>query len=68
MPSYRIYHVGPDGRLRLGDQFHAPHDEAAVVSAGGLVLKGQPAELWEGGRMIGRFSGRGDFRQGRGDG
>jgi hypothetical protein len=66
VPSYRIYHVGNGGRLRLGDLFQAPHDEAAVASAEPLLIQGQEAELWQGGRIVGRFSAHGAFTPSRG--
>jgi hypothetical protein len=66
LPNYRIYHVGNGGRLRLGDLLQAPHDEAAVASAATLLTRGQEAELWQGGRLVGRFSARGEFLRGHG--
>jgi hypothetical protein len=52
--------------LRLGDLFQAPHDEAAVASAEPLLIQGQEAELWQGGRIVGRFSAHGAFTPSRG--
>jgi len=54
MKSYRIYVVGPDGRLQLGLAFQAADDRVAGVEAEGAVARGQVAELWEGGRLVGR--------------
>ena len=54
MKSYRIYIVGPDGRLQLGLAFQAANDRAAGAEAQGAVARGQVAELWEGGRLVGR--------------
>ena len=68
MPTYRIYHVATGGRLRLGDLFQAANDEAAIASAGGLLMRGEPAELWEGGRLVGRFSAQGAYTPRHGDG
>jgi hypothetical protein len=64
--TYRIYHVGSGDRLRLGETFHATSDDEAVKSARPLLSRGQPAELWEGGRIVGRFSKIHDFLPGGG--
>lgn len=61
MKSYQIYIVGPDGRLQLGLAFQATDDRTAGAEAEGAVLRGQVAELWEGGRMVGRVSRAGVF-------
>jgi hypothetical protein len=55
LKAYRIYLVGPDGRVQLGHAFEALHDDAARERALAHAGDGQVAELWEGGRMIGRF-------------
>jgi len=62
--AYRIYIVGTDGRLQLGQAFEAVDDRAAVARAEGAASKGQTAELWEGGRMVGRVGLDGVFRLG----
>ena len=64
MPTYRIYHVGDDGRLRLGDRVEAAQDDLAAATASSLLFEGQAAELWDGGRLVGRFSKTGDFTRG----
>ena len=64
MKAYRIYIVDSDGRLQLGQAFEASDDRAASERAVGLAVKGQTAELWEGGRMVGRVSKHGDFSTG----
>jgi len=56
LPTYRIYHVGSGGRLRVGETFVAEGDREAVARAHGQLVPGQPAELWEWGRPIGRFT------------
>lgn len=66
MPSYRIYRVGAAGRLALGQTFHALSDAEAVQRAEGLHQSGTAAELWEGGRLVGRFSKQGMFTPGSG--
>jgi len=62
--AYRIYIVGSDGRLQLGEAFEAPDDGAAIERARELAAKGQSAELWEGGRMVGQASPPGAFKTG----
>ncbi len=64
MKSYRIYIVDPDGRLHLGQAFEAVDDRAAGVQAEGAAQRGRTAELWEGGRMVGRVSEDGTFKAG----
>ena len=61
-----MYRVGPGGRLQQGQAFQAEHDRAAVDHARGLHDGVHPAELWEGGRLIGRFSKLGLFSSGAG--
>ena len=56
MATYRIYHVGCGGRLRLGETFMASCDEEAVIKARPLLSTGHSAELWGAGRLVGRFS------------
>lgn len=62
--SYRIYHVGGGGRLNLGETFTAPGDAEAVQRARGQLIRAHAAELWEGGRLVGRFSKAHDFTSG----
>jgi len=62
--AYRIYIVGAGGRLQLGQAFEAADDRAAIPRAEALAAKGQVAELWEGGRMVGRVGKDGAFRAG----
>lgn len=66
MKAYRIYIVGPDGRLQLGQAFEAADDQAAAARAEGLAARGQTAELWEGGRMVGQVSRLGVYKPGAG--
>ena len=66
MKAYRIYIVSPDGRLQLGQAFEAADDRAAIPRAEALAAKGQIAELWEGGRMVGRVDKDGTFSAGGG--
>jgi hypothetical protein len=54
--SYRIYIVDPDGRLQLGLAFEAVDDHAAGQQARSVARRGRAAELWAGGRLVGRVS------------
>lgn len=62
--AYRIYIVGSDGRLQLGQAFEAPDDRTAGALAELAAVRGQLAELWEGGRLVGRVSTQGVFGMG----
>jgi hypothetical protein len=64
LKAYRIYIVGSDGRLQLGKAFEATDDIVAGATAETHAVRGQIAELWEGGRMVGRVSKHGVFTQG----
>ena len=66
MASYRIYHVGAGGRLQLGEAFSASDDATAVDIARDHRQHGAEAELWAGGRLLGRFSKQGVFTAGPG--
>jgi hypothetical protein len=59
--AYRIYIIGSDGRLQLGHAFEALDDVVAAGRAKSHAARGQVAELWEGGRMVGRVSEDGVF-------
>jgi hypothetical protein len=62
--SYRIYILGPDGRLQLGQAFEEADDTVAGVRAVTLSVSGQAAELWEAGRRVGQVSTDGVFTPG----
>jgi hypothetical protein len=59
--SYRIYIIGQDGRLKLGEAFEAASDGDAITRAEAAAVTGESAELWEGGRMVGVTSADGVF-------
>lgn len=59
-----MYHVDGGGRLRLGDTFPAASDAEAVAKARAMLRPGQGAELWDGGRMAGRFTRTHEFLPG----
>lgn len=50
----------------LGETFHGSTDAEAVQRAQGLHQAGTAAELWDGGRLVGRFSKQGAFTPGSG--
>jgi hypothetical protein len=62
--SYRIYIVEADGRLQLGLAFEAVDDRAAGAQAESAAQRSRTAELWEGGRLVGRVSADGKFTPG----
>ena len=61
MKSYRVYIVGFDGRLQLGQAFDARDDTEASRRAHGVATPGLTAELWQGGRLVGTISRDGVF-------
>jgi len=63
--AYRLYQVAEGGRLRLGDAFQALDDALAIEKARLLRLSGEAAELWQGGRIVGRFSKSGGYAPAR---
>lgn len=58
--SYTIYVVAPGGRLQLGGRFECT-DDAAAIDLAPVTRRGEAIELWEGGRLVGRFSKLGVF-------
>jgi hypothetical protein len=66
LKSYRVYIIGRDGRLQLGAAFDAADDEAAAARAVEVTQAGKAAELWAGGRLVGRVSKKGVFARGEG--
>lgn len=64
MPTYRVYHVGSDGRLTVGETLTASADAEAVTRARAQLLPARAAELWAGGRLVGRFSKTHEFTAG----
>jgi hypothetical protein len=58
--AYRIYQVGPGGRLQLAQAFDCASDSEAIKRARDASA-GQACELWAGGLLIGRFSKFGVF-------
>ncbi len=63
--QYRLYHVAEGGRLRLGDALQALDDGQAIEKARLLRLSGSGAELWQEGRIVGRFSKSGGYAPAR---
>ncbi len=65
MKSYRIYVVAAGGRLQLGVTFEARDDGEAAWRVEQLAPAGRAAELWEGGRLVGRLGKDGAFSRER---
>ena len=65
LPGYRLYNVGEGGRLRLGETFQAADDAQAVEKARLLRVSGEAAELWQAGRIVGRFTKAGTYAPSR---
>ncbi|RAK58755.1 hypothetical protein DJ021_02525 [Phenylobacterium hankyongense] len=61
MASYRIYYVGAGGRLRLDRDMDCAGDREAVEKLLDRRADGRAGELWNGGRLVGRFSKLGLF-------
>jgi hypothetical protein len=59
--SYRLYTVDRAGRLQPSLAFDCPDDRSAVEQARAQGVLGEAAELWQGGRLLGRFSKLGVF-------
>ncbi len=55
MITYRVYLIDPKGRMQLGDSFHGASDREAVSRFQQIDRQGQIAELWQGGRLIGKL-------------
>ena len=66
MRSYRVYIIGRDGRLQFGAAFEASDDKAAAARAVEVAQAGRTAELWAGGRLVGKVSTKGVFVPGEG--
>lgn len=61
MASYRIYYLAAGGRLQLGENLDCADDAQAIQRALEISGDGRAGELWEGGRLVGRFSKLGVF-------
>jgi hypothetical protein len=59
--AYRIYYLGAAGRLQLGETLHCASDAEAIQQALEISGDGRAGELWDGGRLVGRFSKLGVF-------
>ena len=56
--------MAANGQLQQAESFRAPDDAAAVAKARACHLSGHAMELWDGGRLVGRFSRLGDYTPG----
>lgn len=54
------------GRLVASEAFHGSGDADAIRRGQALQQPGTAAELWDGGRLVGRFSKQGAFSPGSG--
>ncbi|MFC3079215.1 hypothetical protein ACFODL_14045 [Phenylobacterium terrae] len=52
MPTYRVYLIEADGRVRMGETFERPDDAAAQAAFEAIDRQGLNAELWQGGRLV----------------
>ncbi len=50
-PSYRVYEIGEDGKIRTATPISAPTDEDAKAHARRMA-DGRVVELWDRARMI----------------
>lgn len=62
--QYRLYLVGVGARLQPAEVLDSADDATAVAHAQRRLTPGQAAELWAGGRLVGRFSKLGVFTAG----
>ena len=56
LPVYRFYRLDPRDRLQPAEILDVADDAEAVAMAARSLIAGQGAELWHGGRLVGRFS------------
>jgi len=61
VPSYRLYRNGPQQRLLPAEPLVGLDDQDAAAVAARRLAAGQGGELWDGGRLVGRFSKDGVF-------
>jgi hypothetical protein len=54
MLKYRICALDAGGTISVGRNFMSRDDEAALDFAGKMMRDGTPAEVWLGGRYVGR--------------
>jgi hypothetical protein len=62
--QYRFYIVGEKDRLRPAEALDCADDVEAVQAASRHLVLGNAAELWDAGRLVGRFSKLGVFTPG----
>jgi len=58
MTTYRAFVIGPDGHFLRAHNFDAYDEREALEKAQGYV-DGHDVELWEGERLINRFTSKG---------
>jgi hypothetical protein len=52
MPQYRIYSIGPDGKIAGPPEVVECADEQEAIGKASQAVNGKSAELWEGARFI----------------
>jgi hypothetical protein len=55
MPQYRIYSLGPDGKISGPAEVVECADEQDAIDKASQAANGKAAELWEGARFIAYF-------------
>jgi hypothetical protein len=57
MPEYRAYILGIDGHrfIRAADFLSDHPNDAAAMKAAEELVDGHDVELWDGGRLVGKF-------------
>jgi hypothetical protein len=57
MPEYRAYILGIDGHrfIRAADFLSDHPNDAAAMKAAEQLVDGHDVELWDGGRLVGKF-------------
>jgi hypothetical protein len=64
MRDYRAYIFGIDGHrfLRVAEFLSNHPDDATALEASKLLVDGHDVELWDGNRLVARFSANGEVR------
>lgn len=52
MPTYKVYLIDANGRVRMGERFEHPGDGEALARFKAMDREGLIAELWQGGRLL----------------
>ena len=52
MPTYRIYLLAPDDRIRAGDYAECSDDQDALAKGREMLGEASAVEIWEGKRYV----------------